>query len=291
MGPTPSSLQPYELAYYNRLVRYCESFLRGDRDRGSLSHHLHEEIPTLWKRAYLHGMRGLQRLFLVNSVSELDEGSRLEVIEAVERQLPLIERLVRDLERSRDEGCVINWRDSLLHLIMSSRELFEAGKRRKGPDLGKFRRLKGGSIKFYPPKRSPWRTRKLKRDRPVGTRMSYKGRGAPTKLKAATKKGGKELTKDQKKKLGIPGRTGWLYYWKCLEDDASCESCIFLARYSPFTRDNIPTTPRAARPKVKCRKNCRCELEMKSVPWEMVRDRNARMNDRKWFQRQLAKWF
>jgi transposase len=35
----------------------------------------------------------------------------------------------------------------------------------------------------------------------------------------------------------------------------------------------------------------RYEEELSRRPWEMVRDRNARMNDRKWFQRQLAKWF
>lgn len=53
-----------------------------------------------------------------------------------------------------------------------------------------------------------------------------------------------------------------VFHWK-LNPGESCPGCIYLSERSPFTRENLPTTPRSGA--TPCLSNCNCELIVRRV--------------------------
>lgn len=60
--------------------------------------------------------------------------------------------------------------------------------------------------------------------------------------------------------LATPPMT--LYYWETTPSE-HCEHCLYLARKSPFTKENLPTVPKSG--DTKCVSNCNCHLRIKHV--------------------------
>jgi len=68
-----------------------------------------------------------------------------------------------------------------------------------------------------------------------------------------------------------------IMYWK-LNPAEHCQSCLFLATASPFTRETLPCTPRSGQ--TQCLANCKCELRIVTTAsteqWDQVRHQNNR---------------
>ena len=54
-----------------------------------------------------------------------------------------------------------------------------------------------------------------------------------------------------------------IFYWVHSADKKVCPECLLLGRFSPYTRDTLPTTPRSGASR--CLSNCRCKLYSKIV--------------------------
>jgi len=64
-----------------------------------------------------------------------------------------------------------------------------------------------------------------------------------------------------------PAETIW--FWR-LHPAEHCEGCKVLARYSPYTKFTLPTTPKAG--STQCLSNCKCSLEARTArPGEVER--------------------
>lgn len=77
-----------------------------------------------------------------------------------------------------------------------------------------------------------------------------------------------------------------LIYWH-LNPGESCEGCIYLSDRSPFTRENLPTTPRSGH--TPCLSNCNCELEVKKVSEEEYNKLLATQLDKHALQKSLGR--
>jgi hypothetical protein len=56
--------------------------------------------------------------------------------------------------------------------------------------------------------------------------------------------------------------------WIAVQDRNTCAGCAHLAKSSPYTRDTLPTTPRAGI--TPCHSNCRCRLVMRQVSSDVL---------------------
>ncbi len=75
---------------------------------------------------------------------------------------------------------------------------------------------------------------------------------------------------------------GVVIYW-VLESDNPCKSCRQLNKWSPFTRNTLPTTPRAG--DTICRSNCWCRLRTEKVS----KDRIAKVEKRNKIVKDMSK--
>lgn len=79
---------------------------------------------------------------------------------------------------------------------------------------------------------------------------------------------------------------GYLIDWISPLDRNTCKGCRWLAEQSPFTRDDIPTTPRAG--DTRCLNHCRCRLLMREVSKELYAEVVRRHRSKDWYSRKLA---
>jgi len=70
---------------------------------------------------------------------------------------------------------------------------------------------------------------------------------------------------NQGRVAGMPSVS--LIHWH-LESDKPCNDCKLIARFSPFTRDNLPTVPKAGM--TRCLNNCWCNLEVEPVTEQKI---------------------
>ena len=59
--------------------------------------------------------------------------------------------------------------------------------------------------------------------------------------------------------IALPGN--YACHW--INKDGECESCRYLAEHSPYTKYNLPTTPRSGA--CRCLSNCRCRIVVRRV--------------------------
>lgn len=79
------------------------------------------------------------------------------------------------------------------------------------------------------------------------------------------------------KVIHAPAHT--VFYWKTTPGE-KCSHCLFLAKMSPYTKENIPTVPASG--DTKCLSNCRCHLEPKIVSmtkYMYIKSRNTARNE------------
>ena len=71
---------------------------------------------------------------------------------------------------------------------------------------------------------------------------------------------------DSARVIGMPNAVA--LYWTGKHDDRTCEGCKYLAKHSPFTKYNIPCTPRSGL--TSCLTSCRDRLLIRKVPSKKV---------------------
>lgn len=77
-----------------------------------------------------------------------------------------------------------------------------------------------------------------------------------------------------------------LIYWVYNPEAQHCESCLYLRDHSPYTRNTIPTTPRAGG--TECISNCKCHLRMVPADPEIIKQVEARHLSRSTMMRYLG---
>lgn len=85
--------------------------------------------------------------------------------------------------------------------------------------------------------------------------------------------------------MGTP--EGMVVHWICPLDRRTCNGCRFLSDSSPFTKDTIPTTPRAG--DTRCLNNCRCRLlvaEVRLATWHEIRRKHK---SQRWYREKLLR--
>ena len=85
--------------------------------------------------------------------------------------------------------------------------------------------------------------------------------------------------------MGTP--YGWVVDWISPLDRTTCGGCRFLSAHSPYTRFDIPTTPRAG--DTQCLNNCRCKLIFRQVTdaaYESVRQKHR---SKSWYKKELQR--
>lgn len=64
-----------------------------------------------------------------------------------------------------------------------------------------------------------------------------------------------------------------LIYWIYQPEAQHCPSCLYLRDHSPYTKETLPTTPRAGA--TRCLSNCKCHLRFVNADLEVVRQVEA----------------
>lgn len=85
--------------------------------------------------------------------------------------------------------------------------------------------------------------------------------------------------------MGTPN--GMVIHWICPLDRRTCNGCRFLSDHSPFTKDTIPTTPRAG--DTRCLNNCRCRLVIAEVSAEKFRAIRQKHKSLRWYRDKLTR--
>lgn len=85
--------------------------------------------------------------------------------------------------------------------------------------------------------------------------------------------------------MGTPA--GMVIHWVSPLDRNTCKGCRFLSDYSPYTKENIPTTPRAG--DTRCLNNCRCRLVMAEVSKDAWRDVRRKHRSQRWYRDKLRR--
>lgn len=83
--------------------------------------------------------------------------------------------------------------------------------------------------------------------------------------------------------MGTP--SGMVIDWIGPFDRNTCAGCWFLYRHSPYTKDTLPTTPRAG--DTPCLNRCRCRLVMRKVSPEQFDKVQSRHHSKDWYGRNL----
>lgn len=89
---------------------------------------------------------------------------------------------------------------------------------------------------------------------------------------------------NQARIMGMPSVS--IIHWH-LESDEPCNDCKLIARFSPYTRENLPTVPRAG--STRCLQNCYCTLEVQVVDERRLGRARARHLPRKELMRRLKR--
>jgi hypothetical protein len=85
--------------------------------------------------------------------------------------------------------------------------------------------------------------------------------------------------------MGTP--EGMVIHWISPLDRQTCNGCRFLSDNSPYTKDTIPSTPRAG--DTRCVNNCRCRLvmaEVRGANWHEVR---KKQKSQRWYRGKLLR--
>lgn len=85
--------------------------------------------------------------------------------------------------------------------------------------------------------------------------------------------------------MGTP--SNHLVEWTGPNDRATCNGCRFMIESSPFTKQTLPTTPRAG--DTKCLMNCRCRLIMREVNPDLFEKVQKRHRSKRWYQEKLQR--
>lgn len=85
--------------------------------------------------------------------------------------------------------------------------------------------------------------------------------------------------------MGTP--RGMVIHWLSPLDRRTCNGCRFLSNHSPFTRDTLPTTPRAG--DTRCLNNCRCRLVMAEVDSTKWSETQRKHHSKRWYKDKLAR--
>lgn len=83
--------------------------------------------------------------------------------------------------------------------------------------------------------------------------------------------------------MGTP--TGMVIDWIAPMDRNTCKGCEFLAKNSPYTKDTLPSTPRAG--DTPCLNRCRCRLVMRDVGKEEFARVKKKQRAKSWYRRLL----
>lgn len=86
------------------------------------------------------------------------------------------------------------------------------------------------------------------------------------------------------KVMGTP--SGMIVDWISPLDRNTCTGCRFLAENSPFTKDTLPSTPRAG--DTPCLNRCRCRLVMRDVGKERFEAVRRAHRSKEWYRRRLS---
>ncbi len=74
---------------------------------------------------------------------------------------------------------------------------------------------------------------------------------------------------------------GMVIDWISPLDRHTCKGCRYMSEHSPWTRDSLPTTPRAG--DTRCLSNCRCRLVMREVKREAYAALDKRKRPKRWY--------
>jgi hypothetical protein len=85
--------------------------------------------------------------------------------------------------------------------------------------------------------------------------------------------------------VGSP--SGMLVDWVAPMDRNTCKGCRFLHEHSPYTKDRLPTTPRAG--DTPCLNRCRCRLVMRQASKERLQKVRANLRTKSWYKQQLTR--
>ena len=85
--------------------------------------------------------------------------------------------------------------------------------------------------------------------------------------------------------MGTP--SNHLIDWVGPQDRKTCVSCRFLAKHSPYTKDTLPTTPRAG--DTRCLMNCRDKLIVREVKPELFEKIQMGHRSKSWYQDKLSR--
>lgn len=83
--------------------------------------------------------------------------------------------------------------------------------------------------------------------------------------------------------MGTP--EGTVIDWISPLDRNTCNGCRFLSNKSPYTRETLPTTPRAG--STRCLQNCRCRLVIRQVSPAETSKTRAKHRSRRWYMDKL----
>lgn len=83
---------------------------------------------------------------------------------------------------------------------------------------------------------------------------------------------------------GPPNR---LFDWLTARDRRVCKSCRFLEEHSPYTRDTLPTVPKAGQ--TICYWNCRCRVVARPAEPDAIEKVRTRQHGRAWYLAELAR--
>jgi hypothetical protein len=81
---------------------------------------------------------------------------------------------------------------------------------------------------------------------------------------------------DSARVIALPAQS--LIYWVGPGDKRTCPGCRYMFERGPFTKFNLPTTPRAG--VTACISNCRDRLFVRSAPLKEITERESEMPDR-----------
>lgn len=85
--------------------------------------------------------------------------------------------------------------------------------------------------------------------------------------------------------MGTPD--GMVIDWIAPLDRRTCNGCRFLSNHSPYTKNSLPSTPRAG--DTRCRNNCRCRLIVREVPRSKFIQIQGEQRTRRWYAEQLQR--
>jgi hypothetical protein len=85
--------------------------------------------------------------------------------------------------------------------------------------------------------------------------------------------------------MGTPD--GMVIDWISPLDRRTCRGCRFLSDNSPYTKNSLPSTPRAG--DTRCLNNCRCRLVVREIPRAKYIETQRAQHSRRWYADRLQR--